>query len=287
MERPAPVDCPGDRTAQWCGRSPESVLGIPGMRSAGDVLLEIQGLKAAREGKEILKGVDLRVRRGEVHAVMGPNGSGKSTLANALMGNPACEILDGRIIFDGRDVTEEEPNVRSKLGMFLAFQYPVEIPGVSLSMFLRAAINAHRGEDDEIGVREFRKLLTEKMELLGIDQSFASRYLNEGFSGGEKKRCEMLQMAVLGPTLAIMDETDSGLDIDALRTVANGVNGLRGPDMGILLITHYQRILNYIKPDYVHVVVEGQIVRSGGDELALELESKGYDWLKSPAAALS
>ena len=254
------------------------------MRSAGDVLLEIQGLKAAREGKEILKGVDLRVRRGEVHAVMGPNGSGKSTLANALMGNPACEILDGRIIFDGRDVTEEEPNVRSKLGMFLAFQYPVEIPGVSLSMFLRAAINAHRGEDDEIGVREFRKLLTEKMELLGIDQSFASRYLNEGFSGGKKKRCEMLQMAVLGPTLAIMDETDSGLDIDALRTVANGVNGLRGPDMGILLITHYQRILNYIKPDYVHVFVEGRIVRSGGDELALELEDSGYDRYVNPVA---
>ncbi len=247
-------------------------------------LLEVRGLRVSRADKEILNGVELTVRRGEVHAVMGPNGSGKSTLANALMGSPECEILDGEITFKGEDVTEEDPDVRAKMGMFLAFQYPVSISGVPMHNFLRAAINSRREKDDEIGVRDFRKLMMSKMELVGMDPSFSSRYLNEGFSGGEKKRSEVLQMAVLEPELAILDETDSGLDIDALRTVANGVNALMNPEMGILLITHYERILKYIEPDYIHVFVDGRIVRSGGKELAMELEERGYDEYLAPVA---
>ncbi len=240
-------------------------------------LLKVKGLAVRREGKEILRGIDLVVNRGEVHAIMGPNGSGKSTLANTLMGYPGCEVTGGSVVFEGNEILEETTDARARAGMFMAFQYPVEIPGVPLSMFLREALNARRAEDDEISAREFRTLIVEKMEMLKMDLSFVSRYLNEGFSGGEKKRCEVLQMAILEPALAIMDETDSGLDIDALRIVAEGVNSLRGPDLGVLMITHYQRLLNYIKPDFVHVLASGQIVDSGGPELALELEDAGYD----------
>ncbi|MDP6348691.1 MAG: Fe-S cluster assembly ATPase SufC [Chloroflexota bacterium] len=240
-------------------------------------LLKVKGLAVRREGKEILRGIDLVVNRGEVHAIMGPNGSGKSTLANTLMGYPGCEVTGGSVVFEGNEILEETTDARARAGMFMAFQYPVEIPGVPLSMFLREALNARRAEDDEISAREFRTLIVEKMEMLKMDLSFVSRYLNEGFSGGEKKRCEVLQMAILEPALAIMDETDSGLDIDALRIVAEGVNSLRGPDLGVLMITHYQRLLNYIKPDFVHVLANGQIVDSGGPELALELEDAGYD----------
>ncbi|MDP6758731.1 MAG: Fe-S cluster assembly ATPase SufC [Chloroflexota bacterium] len=240
-------------------------------------LLEVKGLAVRREGKEILRGIDLVVNRGEVHAIMGPNGSGKSTLANTLMGYPGCEVTGGSVVFEGNEILEETTDARARAGMFMAFQYPVEIPGVPLSMFLREALNARRAEDDEISAREFRTLIVEKMEMLKMDLSFVSRYLNEGFSGGEKKRCEVLQMAILEPALAIMDETDSGLDIDALRIVAEGVNSLCGPDLGVLMITHYQRLLNYIKPDFVHVLANGQIVDSGGPELALELEDAGYD----------
>ncbi len=240
-------------------------------------LLEVKGLAVRREGKEILRGIDLVVNRGEVHAIMGPNGSGKSTLANTLMGYPGCEVTGGSVLFEGNEILEETTDARARAGMFMAFQYPVEIPGVPLSMFLREALNARRADDDEISAREFRTLIVEKMEMLKMDLSFVSRYLNEGFSGGEKKRCEVLQMAILEPALAIMDETDSGLDIDALRIVAEGVNSLRGPGLGVLLITHYQRLLNYIKPDFVHVLANGQIVDSGGPELALELEDAGYD----------
>ena len=240
-------------------------------------LLEVKGLAVRREGKEILRGIDLVVNRGEVHAIMGPNGSGKSTLANTLMGYPGCEVTGGSVVFEGNEILEETTDARARAGMFMAFQYPVEIPGVPLSMFLREALNARRAEDDEISAREFRTLIVEKMEMLKMDLSFVSRYLNEGFSGGEKKRCEVLQMAILEPALAIMDETDSGLDIDALRIVAEGVNSLCGPDLGVLMITHYQRLLNYIKPDFVHVLANGEIVDSGGPELALELEDAGYD----------
>ena len=247
-------------------------------------LIHIEGLRVSRGDKEILNGVDLTVRRGEVHALMGPNGSGKSTLASALMGSPESVILDGRIVFKGEDVTEADPDVRAKMGMFLAFQYPVSISGVPLHGFLRAAINSRREQDDEIGVRDFRKLMLSKMELVGMDPNFSSRYLNEGFSGGEKKRSEVLQMAVLEPELAILDETDSGLDIDALRTVASGVNAVMNPEMGILLITHYERILKYIEPDYIHVFIDGRIVRSGGKELAMELEERGYDEYLVPVA---
>ncbi len=240
-------------------------------------LLEVKGLAVRREGEEILRGIDLVVNRGEVHAIMGPNGSGKSTLANTLMGYPGCEVTDGSVVFEGKEILEESTDARARAGMFMAFQYPVEIPGVPLSMFLREALNSRRAEDDKISAREFRTLIVKKMEMLKMDLSFVSRYLNEGFSGGEKKRCEVLQMAILEPSLAIMDETDSGLDIDALRIVAEGVNSLRGPDLGVLMITHYQRLLNYIKPDFVHVLANGRIVDSGGPELALDLEDTGYD----------
>ena len=250
--------------------------------------LEIRDLYVKVEGQEILKGVSLGVNKGEVHALMGPNGSGKSTLAYSLMGHPNYEIASGDVLFKGESVLELEPDERSRAGMFLAFQYPVSIPGVSVANFLRMALNARISTDGNgnghsskgISIPKFRKLLKEKMALLEMDTSFAGRYLNEGFSGGEKKRAEILQMAVLEPEIAILDETDSGLDIDALRIVANGVNALAGPEMGVLVITHYQRLLNYIKPHFVHVMLNGRIVESGGADLALYLEEKGYDWVR-------
>ena len=246
--------------------------------------LDIRNVHVGIDGHEILKGVNLIVKQGEVHALMGPNGTGKSTLAYALMGHPSYEITEGEVCFKGIDLLELEPDERSHLGLFLAFQYPVAIPGVSVANFLRTAINAQRRakdpDDKGISIPEFRRMLKERMHFLQMDHSFAGRYLNEGFSGGEKKRAEVLQMAALQPEIGLMDETDSGLDIDALRIVAEGVNSLRGPDLGILVITHYQRILNYIKPDYVHIMLDGQIVETGGPDLALHLEEHGYDWLR-------
>jgi len=244
--------------------------------------LEIKNLHIAIDGKPILKGLSLTVNKGEIHALMGPNGSGKSTLANALMGNPRYDVTDGTILFKGEDVMELSPDERGRKGIFLAFQYPTAIPGVSVANFLRNALNVRRKEMGEkpIPPKEFRTLVKEKMALLKMDESFAGRYLNDGFSGGEKKRAEILQMAVLRPEIAVLDETDSGLDIDALRIVSEGVNALTGPDLGVLLITHYQRILNYIKPQFVHVLVDGRIVKSGGASLALELEAQGYDWIR-------
>jgi len=241
--------------------------------------LEIKGLHVSIDGKEILKGITLSVDKGKVAAIMGPNGSGKSTLAYALMGHPRYEITKGKIMLNGKDITKDAPDERAKKGLFLSFQYPQEIAGVSVSNFLRTALNAKRKE--KISVPEFHKLLQEKMELLKMDKNFSLRYLNEGFSGGEKKKAEILQMAVLSPSIGILDETDSGLDVDSLRIVANGVNKLKGPNMGILLITHYQRILDYIAPDKVYIVVSGKIVKSGGKELALEVEKKGYEEHKS------
>lgn len=246
--------------------------------------LAIKELRVEIDNKEILKGLNLTIRQGEVHALMGPNGSGKSTLAYTLMGHPNYEVTGGDMLFEGKSLLEMGPDERSQLGMFLAFQYPVAIPGVSLANFLRTAINARRRakdpEDKGIPIPEFRKILKEKMDLLKMDHAFAGRYLNDGFSGGEKKRAEILQMATLEPQIAVLDETDSGLDIDALRTVAEGVNALRGPNLGALVITHYQRILDYIKPDYVHVMFDGKIVESGGPELAKQLEAEGYDWVR-------
>src|SRR5919198_158469 len=249
--------------------------------------LEIRNLHVSAGDKEILKGLDLSVSKGEIHALMGPNGSGKSTLANAIMGHPGYEITEGKILFAGRDATELEPDERARLGLFMAFQYPSAIPGVSVINFLRTAINAHRKArgEDPIGLKEFRKELEGQMELLKVDREFTRRYLNEGFSGGEKKRCEILQLAILKPLVAVLDETDSGLDIDALRTVANAVNAMRGPELGILIITHYQRILGYIKPDFVHIMLNGRVVEEGGPELATELEQKGYDWVREKHAA--
>jgi Fe-S cluster assembly ATP-binding protein len=246
-------------------------------------LLKLENLHVALEdGTEIVKGVDLEVDTNEVHAVMGPNGSGKSTLAYALMGHPAYEITEGRLLFEGEDVTELGADERAQRGLFLAFQYPHAIPGVTVTSFLRSAINAVRkarnnGVDDPIAIPEFRKELLGQMDRLKVSRELASRYLNDGFSGGEKKRVEILQMAMLKPRIAVLDETDSGLDIDALRVVASGVNELVGPEMGALVITHYQRILNYVKPDHVHVFVGGRIVESGGPELAEKLEADGYD----------
>lgn len=246
--------------------------------------LEIKNLHVSVEGKEILKGVDLSVNKGEVHALMGPNGTGKSTLANALMGHPALDVTEGDILFQGEDILGMAPDERARAGLFLAFQYPIAIPGVSLANFLRTAINARRKAEDEddkgIPIPEFRKLLKEKMDLLEMSHEFAGRYLNEGFSGGEKKRAEILQLATLEPSIAVLDETDSGLDIDALKIVAGGVNAISGPDLGVLIITHYQRILNYIKPDFVHIMLDGRVVESGGAELALQLEEQGYDWVR-------
>src|SRR5512146_1294811 len=244
----------------------------------------IHNLHVNIEDKEILKGVNLSIPQGEVHAIMGPNGTGKSTLAYTLMGHPSYKVTEGEALFKGQNILELKPDERSRLGLFLAFQYPVSIPGVSVANFLRTAVNARRKalnhEDKGVGIPEFRRMLREKMELLKMDPAFASRYLNEGFSGGEKKRAEILQMAVLKPEIAVLDETDSGLDIDALRVVSEGVNALRGSDLGVLLITHYQRILNYVKPDVVHVMMDGRIVESGGPELAFSLEERGYEWIK-------
>ena len=248
-----------------------------------DATLVIEDLHVAVEDKEILRGVDLTVEPGRVHALMGPNGSGKSTLAYALAGHPRYKVTGGKVTFRGEDVLDLLPDERARLGMFLAMQYPVEVPGVSVTNFLRTAINAVRGE--EVSVRDFARELREQMRQLDMDPKFAERSLNEGFSGGEKKRHEILQMALLRPQLAILDETDSGLDVDALRVVAGGVNRLRGPELGILLITHYTRILRYISPDFVHVMVDGRVVQSGGPELAEELEAKGYErWRGDPAA---
>ena len=245
-------------------------------------LLEIDALRANVAGKEILTGLNLTVRPGEVHAIMGPNGSGKSTLANTLMGNPRYAVTGGEVRFLGEALEGMAPDERARRGLFLAFQYPVAVPGVTVVNFLRQAVNAVRGE--EIPVREFRQELFAKMELLKVDRDFARRYLNDGFSGGEKKRAEMLQLAMLQPRMAVLDETDSGLDIDALRTVADGVNALMNENMGLLLITHYQRLLNYITPQFVHVLIDGRIVRSGGPELAEELEESGYDTIEAAAS---
>jgi len=246
--------------------------------------LEIRDLHVSVAGKPILRGVDLTVRQGEIHALMGPNGTGKSTLAYTLMGHPQYKVTQGEITFKGRSLADLEPDERSRLGLFLAFQYPVAIPGVSVANFLRTALNARRRaadpDDKGISVPEFRKLLKAKMDLLKMPHEFAGRYLNEGFSGGEKKRAEILQLATLEPEIAILDETDSGLDIDALRVVASGVNDLAGPDLGVLIITHYQRILNYIEPHHVHVMLGGRVVESGGADLAKHLEEHGYDWVR-------
>lgn len=245
-------------------------------------MLKIKNLHASIDDKEILKGINLEINPGEVHAIMGPNGSGKSTLSSVIAGKEEFEMTQGEIIFEGEELSEMDPEERAHKGIFLSFQYPIEIPGVSVTNFMKAAINAHRkanGQED-MRANEMLKLIKEKSEMLEIDRKFLSRSLNEGFSGGEKKRNEIFQMAVLEPKLAILDETDSGLDIDALKVVAKGVNKLRNEDNAVLLITHYQRLLNYIQPDVVHVMVDGKIVKTGGKELALELEEKGYEWLK-------
>jgi Fe-S cluster assembly ATP-binding protein len=249
------------------------------------MLLEVRDLHAGIEGKEILKGLNLQINKGEVHAIMGPNGSGKSTLAKVIAGHPNYEVLKGEIIYEGKNLLEMEPDERARQGIFMAFQYPVEIPGVSNSQFLRLAYNEkmkHLG-CEELDPIEFNDLLKEKAKLVQMDTDFLKRSVNEGFSGGEKKRNEILQMAVLEPRLAILDETDSGLDIDALRIVADGVNKLRNSENAIILVTHYQRLLNYIEPDFVHVLADGRIVKSGDKKLALELEEKGYDWIKTAA----
>jgi len=246
-------------------------------------MLKIENLQVEIDGQEIVKGLDLEVGKGEIHAIMGPNGSGKSTLANVLMGHPRYEVTGGSITFQGEDVFELEPDERAKLGMFLAFQYPSEVPGVSVANFLRTAVNSVR--EEELSAMEMYRLIQDKMKIMQMDPKFAERYLNEGFSGGEKKRNEILQMLMLEPRLAIMDETDSGLDIDALQVVAKGVNELRGPEFSAVIITHYQRILRYIEPDHVHVMLDGRLVTSGGKELALDLEDKGYEWVRQEFGA--
>ena len=249
--------------------------------------LEIRNLHVRAEDKEILKGLDLEVEKGRIHALMGPNGSGKSTLANAIMGHPGLEVTEGTITFKGTDITEADPDERSRMGLFMAFQYPVAIPGVTVAKYLRMVVNAHRDArgEDQISLKDFRKQAEAAMELTDIPREFSSRYLNDGFSGGEKKRMEILQLALLRPKLAVLDETDSGLDIDALRTVADGVNKFAGPDMGVLIITHYQRILHMVKPDFVHVMFEGRIVKEGGPELVEQLEEKGYGWIREEVEA--
>ena len=253
-------------------------------------MFEIENLHVSIDDKEILRGVDLTINQGEIHALMGPNGSGKSTLAYVIAGHPAYEVTEGTIRYFGEDILEMEPDERARKGLFLAFQYPTVIPGVSMANFLRMAVTSVRnarteaadgGSAQPFTPREFRRLMREKMALLKMDDSFATRYLNEGFSGGEKKRAEILQMALLEPRMAVLDETDSGLDIDALKVVSEGVNALAGKEMGVLLITHYQRLLNFIKPHYVHIMLEGRIVQSGGPELAHELEAKGYEGLRA------
>jgi Fe-S cluster assembly ATP-binding protein len=250
-------------------------------------MLEIKNLHARIEDREILKGINLTVGKGEVHAIMGPNGSGKSTLASVIAGKSDYEVTEGQVLLEGEDLLELDPEERAAAGLFLAFQYPVEIPGVSNTYFLRSALNAIRKSkgEDELDAIAFLTHIKAKMKALGLDQTMLSRSVNEGFSGGEKKRNEIFQMAVLEPTIAVLDETDSGLDIDALKVVADGVNALRSPERGFLVITHYQRLLNYIVPDFVHVLVDGRIVKSGGKELALELEAKGYGWIEEQLAA--
>lgn len=253
------------------------------------MLLEIKNLHASINGNEILKGIDLKVNAGEVHAIMGPNGSGKSTLASVLAGREDYEVTDGEVLYNGKNLLELAPEDRAREGVFLAFQYPVEIPGVSNTNLLKTAVNEirkYRGEE-ELDAMEFLKLLKEKSKLVELDQKFLSRSVNEGFSGGEKKRNEIFQMAVLNPKLALLDETDSGLDIDALKIVANGVNKLKSKENAVIVVTHYQRLLNYIVPDFVHVLYNGKIVKSGGKELALELEEKGYDWIKNGKAEVA
>jgi Fe-S cluster assembly ATP-binding protein len=248
-------------------------------------MLDIKNLQVKAEGKDILKGVDLHVNAGEVHAIMGPNGSGKSTLARVIAGHPEYEVTGGEIKYEGRDLLEMDPDERAREGVFMAFQYPVEIAGVNNAYFLKAALNAkrkHHGQP-ELDAMEFMQLIQEKSKLLEINQQMLQRAVNEGFSGGEKKRNEIFQMALLEPKLAVLDETDSGLDIDALKLVANGVNAMRGPERAIVVVTHYQRLLDYIVPDYVHVLSAGRIVKSGGKELAMELEEKGYGWIETGA----
>lgn len=242
-------------------------------------LFKFDDIHVEIEGKEIVKGVSLTIYPGEIHAIMGKNGSGKSSLSNALMGHPSYKITKGKVLLNGNNVLEMSPDERSRAGMFLAFQYPLAIPGVKVAEFMRAALKAHRGLDADMS--DFRKLFKSKMESLEIEQNFASRYLNDGFSGGEKKRIEILQLSILNPLIALLDETDSGLDIDALKTVSKGINDYHSDDNGILLITHYQRLLNYIKPDFVHVMMDGQFVKSGGAELALKLEESGYEWIEN------
>jgi Fe-S cluster assembly ATP-binding protein len=250
-------------------------------------LLEIRNLHVRAEDKEILKGVDLSVGKGEIHALMGPNGSGKSTLANAIMGHPSLEVTEGEIVFNGEDVTEADPDERSRMGLFMAFQYPVSVPGVTVTKYLRTVMNAHRDAAglDPVSLKDFRKTVEAAMELVEVPREFTTRYLNEGFSGGEKKRMEILQLALQQPQLAVLDETDSGLDIDALQTVAHGVNSLKGPDMGVLIITHYQRILHMVEPSHVHVLYQGRIVKEGGPELVTTLEEKGYGWIREEVEA--
>jgi len=249
--------------------------------------LEIRNLHVTAEGKEILKGVSLDVESGSIHALMGPNGSGKSTLANAIMGHPGLEVTEGTITFKGEDITEADPAERSRMGLFMAFQYPVAIPGVTVAKYLRMIVNAHReaAGEEPVKLKDFRKETEEAMALTNIPKDFSSRYLNDGFSGGEKKRMEILQLAMLQPEMSVLDETDSGLDIDALRTVAEGVNKFAGPGMGVLIITHYQRILHLIKPDAVHVLFDGRIVKQGGPELVQQLEERGYGWIREEVEA--
>jgi Fe-S cluster assembly ATP-binding protein len=250
-------------------------------------LLEISNLHVRAGEKEILKGVDLTIDDGQIHALMGPNGSGKSTLANVIMGHPNLEVTDGQIVFKGEDITEADTDERSRMGLFMAFQYPVSVPGVTVTKYLRTVMNAHREQrgEDPVPLKEFRKTVEAAMELTEVPREFISRYLNEGFSGGEKKRMEILQLALQSPNLAVLDETDSGLDIDALKVVAHGVNTLKGPDMGVLIITHYQRILHMVKPDFVHVLYQGRIVKQGGPELVTVLEEKGYGWIREEVEA--
>ena len=255
--------------------------------STDPATLIIEDLHATVEGKEILHGVDLRVPQGEIHALMGPNGSGKSTLANVIMGHPTLEVTEGQILFGGEDITEAATDERSRMGLFMAFQYPVSVPGVTVTKYLRTVMNAHREAHGEeaVPLRDFRQKVEAAMKLTNVPKEFSSRYLNEGFSGGEKKRMEILQLALQHPELAILDETDSGLDIDALRVVANGVNSVAGPDMGVLIITHYQRILHLVQPSHVHVIYQGRIVKEGGPDLVDELEAKGYGWITDQVAA--
>jgi len=249
--------------------------------------LEIRHLHVRAGEKEILRGLDLMVGQGEIHALMGPNGSGKSTLANAIMGHPGLEVTEGQIVFGGEDITGADPDERARMGLFMAFQYPVAVPGVTVTKYLRTVLNAHREAHGEepIPLKEFRQTVEAAMKLTNVPREFSSRYLNEGFSGGEKKRMEILQLALQRPGMAVLDETDSGLDIDALRVVANGVNAVAGPDMGVLIITHYQRILHLVQPSHVHVMYQGRIVKQGGPDLVTELEAKGYGWIAEEVAA--